>query len=62
MLRREGKGGLKTSVLVKEKGLSAQSENYSGASYNDVRHNIPKIHESSGDVFAFLLFLIVHEF
>ena len=39
--------------LVKEKGLSAQSHNYSGVSNNDVRNNIPKMPESFSDVFAF---------
>ena len=39
--------------LVKENGLSAPSNNYSGASNNDVRHNIPKMHESSSDILGF---------
>ena len=39
--------------LVKEKGLSAQSNNYSGASNNDIRHNISKMPDSSIDVLAF---------
>ena len=41
---------------MKEKGLGAQSNNYSGASNNDVRHNIPKMPDSSSDILAFLLF------
>ena len=48
--------------FVKEKGLSAQSNNYPGASNNDVRHNIPKMPESSNDVLAFFSVLSVHVF
>ena len=52
LTREEKKNVALEFQLVKEKGLSAQSNNYSGASNNDVRHNIPKMLESSCDVLA----------
>ena len=36
-----------------KKELNAQSNNYSGASNNNVRHNVPKMPESSSDVLVF---------